>query len=459
MSDNVHPTGQTQPAWGKAKKKWLTAVICFLLILCSAAAARWALNDRLMYNRASKLLDSGDYAAARELFTGLDCKDSAVKLNKCDYGLALELLENGDYTAARAAFDALGNYGDSADMSMLCRYRSACALMDAGDYAGAAGVFQDLESYSDSAAQAERCMEQLYGQAELEMQNCRFEAAADIFSQLGSYSDSPVQLENCNERISAQAAFDGNQIITAQNMVEEFKHGKLYLHPLGLIYVPDELGPETSWLVYFPGGCGERDNLSLECIWYEHGHFDPDAVMVYLYSNGYYNIRTFLPSVLALMKQTALECGIWFHDVATVGSSNGCFTAIIAASAFYSEMGLTVENVLAFDAGCEWQVPAFALLAEDECEILSQTQTAVYLFEQHNFSDYAMDIAPVAQMINCGVNVIIVECENDGHNHIGPDAIRAGAYQWAVNQQEQLDSDGFAFKRVSPDGSVELLSD
>jgi len=156
------------------------------------------------------------------------------------------------------------------------------------------------------------------------------------------------------------------------------------------------------------------------------------------------------------MKQVALECDIWFHDLATTGSSNGCMSALIAVPVWY-EQGITVDNVIAFDAGNEWYLPEIVQLTPEECDLIAEAGTKLYLFEQHDFTEYAMSLAPVVQLIDHGADVIAVECVNDGHNHIGPDGIRAGIFQFAINQQGYPEDDNFTFIKMHPGGEYEKL--
>lgn len=449
------------------KKLWVAVLICFFLI-CAAAAALLLppllLQDRHTYEQACGLLSEGEYAAARELFAALDYADSAEKLRECDYSQATTLLEAGDYEAGKAAFLALGDYKDSAGQCLRCDYLRAQALMDGGDYAPAAELFLSLGGYEDSASQAALCRDSLYASAKQSMINADFEAAAASFRLLGDHKDSALQLGNCEERMAAEAAFTGNRLITKQHIVENFDHGTLYGNSLGYIFVPHEVNADTAWLVYFPGGCGTGENLSVPCIYMEHNKFDPNAVMIYLFNNGWDDMRSFILTLAELMKQVALECGTWFHDVVTVGSSNGCYPAMIASPVLYDRVGITVDAVIAFDPGSEWDVADFALLTAEEADSMAEAGTRVYLLEQHDFSDYAMTVEPVAELVRHGADIIVVECNNDGHNHIGPDAIRAGFYDWVLGQKEGLEPGGITgllyvirMIKLYPDGSQESL--
>lgn len=355
----------------------------------------------------------------------------------------------------------------SADGDLNSDYLLAVDLMENEEYADALALFTELGDYADSLELAIQCRAGIYESAKLAMINTEFEYAAELFRLIGSYEDSERQLANCEERIAAEAEYTGRELITPEHVLDDFKNGKLYGHSLGYIFVPDEINAETAWLVYYPGGHGTGDNLSVPCIYLEHKLFRPNAVMIYLYNNGWWDMRDFSLEVGELMKQLALECDIWFHDVVTVGSSNGSYASMIAVPVLYEQEGISVDAVLAFDAGCEWDtnyVGDAAVLDAAECDSAAKANTRFYLFEQRNFSEYFMDVPPVALMVEHGVDVVLVECDNDGHNHIGPDAIRAGFYDFAMGQKDTLETvnaTGNIYSirliKVYPDGTLENI--
>lgn len=449
------------------KKQTVILIVCLVLVM--AAAAGWfllrpALQSREAYAIGCELLEAGDWAAAREIFDGSDYPDREEKLNECSYLEAKELLEKGDNSGAKELFLSLAAYRDSAAMVSRCDYAAARELMDGGEYIQAAEVFSALGELEDSAAMLDECREAVYAGAKQRMIHCEFSAAEEDFRWLGDYKDSEKQLSNCEERIAAEKDFAENPHTVRYNLTETFKNGKLYYVGLGYAFVPDETNADTTWLVYYPGGNGTGQNLSVPCIYLEHNKFRPNAVMLYLFNNGWNDTRSFNLEVAELMKQLALECGIWFHDVVTVGSSNGCYPAMVASAVFYEGAGITVDAVIDFDPGCEWDIEPFALLTPEESDTVALSGTKIYLMEQRNFSSYAMTVEPVTDMLEHGVDIVLIECDNDGHNHIGPDAIRAGFYDFAMGQLEGLEPISVSNRpyvirmiQLYPDGSQESL--
>ena len=96
-----------------------------------------------------------------------------------------------------------------------------------------------------------------------------------------------------------------------------------------------------------------------------------------------------------------------------------------------------------------WQYGIWSILA---LRILIPVQSSRYILPK-----LALWTEALKAMIESGANTVVVECVNDGHNHIGPDAIRAGVFQFAINQQEELNSEGFIFKKAEGTGGWEQI--
>ncbi len=107
------------------------------------------------YKKASKLMDSGDYAEASEMFKALDdYKDSAELADQCDYQIASDSYDSGDYAEALELFTALGDFEDSTERANRCSYEIASEAYESGDYEKACELFTALGDYEDSAERA-----------------------------------------------------------------------------------------------------------------------------------------------------------------------------------------------------------------------------------------------------------------------------------------------------------------
>ncbi len=121
------------------------------LVLCTAMLFCFAGCDSRDYEAALGLMDNQEWAAAREIFAGLeDYKDSAAMVTECDYNIALGSMQSADYDTAIARFEALGEYKDSAALAVECLYLKAVALYEDGQHEAALDIFSAMEDYNDA---------------------------------------------------------------------------------------------------------------------------------------------------------------------------------------------------------------------------------------------------------------------------------------------------------------------
>ena len=96
--------------------------------------------------------------AVRKTIVALLIMAFALSLTGCsviDYGKAAKLMKSGDYTAASEMFKALGDYKDSAEQASACDYQLADAAFETGDHDTARELFAGISGYKDSAARAD----------------------------------------------------------------------------------------------------------------------------------------------------------------------------------------------------------------------------------------------------------------------------------------------------------------
>ena len=140
------------------KKLALVLLIAALLLTMTACSAA-------DYKTAKQLMESGDAAAAAEMFKTLgDYKDSAAQAAACDYTVAQNTYSAGEYEQARALFAALGDYKESASLVTACDYEIAQNTYDAGEYAHAAELFTALGDYKNSAALAAQSGDRVFAE-------------------------------------------------------------------------------------------------------------------------------------------------------------------------------------------------------------------------------------------------------------------------------------------------------
>ncbi len=153
----------------------LTKLIAFFLAaILIASVMTGCASSANSFNQAQELFDSGNYNKALELLSTIPDYDKTPELARLcqqniDYQEATRLLESGDYAAARASFQALGGFQDSAQKVSECQYAAADALMANEKWDEAQAAFIALGSFSDAPEKA------LAAQAEID----RVQAEAD----------------------------------------------------------------------------------------------------------------------------------------------------------------------------------------------------------------------------------------------------------------------------------------
>ena len=177
-------TPQSVPAAPAKKRSALPVIAAALVLAAGIAAAVFLLPglqagkaERGAYNQARALLESGDYAAARDAFLALgDYRDSAEQAAGAEQAMAYQaaaaLLEKEDFAGAAAAFRALGDYRDSAEQAAAAEkeanYRAALEKLADGEYDEAETMLEALRGYKDVDAilDGERSPARLKAEAE-----------------------------------------------------------------------------------------------------------------------------------------------------------------------------------------------------------------------------------------------------------------------------------------------------
>ncbi|MCI8698055.1 MAG: hypothetical protein HFF29_02950 [Oscillospiraceae bacterium] len=137
--------------------KRILSVLCLGGALCLLCGC-----DFMDYQKASSLLDKGNYEEARAIYTQMEenggYKDSAQMLEECDYVEAGAAYEAGDYARAMELYEGLGSYGDAPEQLAKVKYSCALQRKEDGDLGGAYALFAELGNYEDSAAMAQDCV-------------------------------------------------------------------------------------------------------------------------------------------------------------------------------------------------------------------------------------------------------------------------------------------------------------
>lgn len=416
--------------------------ICILILI----AGGFALIEPVQYIKASNMLASGEYDGAKAIFQTISYADSGARVSDCDFEKAGALLEQANYAQAKAIFQSLGDYAGAAESVIECDYRSAKASLDSGDAAAAMHAFAAIREYKDSADLEVQARELLYQQALASERACEFSTALAFFEELGEYNDSKLQAKYCQRRINAQQQGSASYISDSALRMQ-LPDGKLYSCNLGAIYIPDECTADTKALIYFPGGDGQV-MLNFEAMQRYLENFSPDAVMLFHYASGYREMANYCEQSLDIMESIAIECGISLHNMCITASSNGTFTAFKVILYFYENGYITTETAFMLDPGLDWEQPEDYLLDAEQCKLLSEIGTKLFLFEQ---GGVGLNRAPIKLMVEQGVDVSMVECANDDHERITSDAFRRGLFSWAMGEYAELNPEEYTLIKLEPE--------
>lgn len=433
------------------KKKGLRALILVLfltplLLLCSYAGYRtW--RERQYQNAvaaAEALYAAEDYPAAREAFLTLglgerarDCEGQMLRLR---YEAAEALLRGGEYLDAKEAFLSLGDYLDSAVRARECDYRRAEAYMRDGRLSEAITLLGTIADYPGAAELQTACRDALYDRALEATYACRLDEAVRLWNELGDYRDGESLKKRCLSRIVAMAEGTDEPVRYAEYAGQDLGTGTLYYHRLGLIYVPKDAGPETSCMIFYPGGYDEAlaNGYLTE---YVYAPDPPNAIMLLCYANGYGDMEAKVEDSWRTLEQAALENNVFLHDLVLCGASMGAYTACQGAAILYERYGVRAKAVLTFDAGMHWEVESHTLTPA-QCDSTAKAGTRFLLLEG---GGVGMNKRAIELLVAHGNDVTVVECAAGGHYGIIYDAMEYGMIDWALGKGERPENSNYTY--------------
>ena len=424
-------------------KRILAAVLLLLTLLLGAVTGFRVWRDRQRQaaaENAETLYAAGEYGAAREAFFALgleervrDCEEQLLRQqNEERYKAADALLRERNFLGAKEAFLALGDYEDAAERAL------GCDLLRAEDYAGqdrlpeAISLLDSLGDFPGAEERIKAYRDTLYDRALEATYACRMDEAVRRWNELGDYRDSENLKRRCLDRIVAMAEGTDEPVRYSEYAGTDLGKGILYYHRLGLVYVPKDAGPETTCMIFYPGGYDEAlaNNYLTE---YVYAPDPPNAIMLLCYANGYGHVADKVEDSWRTLEQAALENNIFLHDLVLCGASMGAYTACQGAAQLYEEYGICAKAVLTFDAGMHWEVESHTLTPA-QCDSTAKAGTRFLLLEG---GGVGMNKRAIELMVAHGNDVTIVECAAAGHYGIIYDAMEYGMIDWALGKGER----------------------
>lgn len=138
----------------------LAAVILLVLTLTVFVPA-------IKYNKATTLMEQGEYSKAYDIFSGLGDFNHAISLKQeCRYLEAVSTMNEGKYNDAKRQFEYFEDYKDSKEKILECQFAIALEKMEAKKYSEAYDELINLGKYPNAKEKAKECAE-LAGDAAL----------------------------------------------------------------------------------------------------------------------------------------------------------------------------------------------------------------------------------------------------------------------------------------------------
>ena len=275
-----------------------------------------------------------------------------------------------------------------------------------------------------------------YEEAVQHMYRREYEQALEKFAFADMHEQSKVYEGYCQLRLEDDFS-EFNPIISAGNVKKTFDNGVLYNYWPVVAYVPNEINEGTRFSVYFAGGTGEY-LLYIDGVYEYIRAYSPNAVLLFNTNSGTQGISVSVNTMLRIANQIAAECGISIHDLAISGSSNGCYTAVHAAAAFYTENSVAARAVLTFDTGRNWNLPFN--MTEEEMDATAGTGIKYYLFEQ---AGTGTEIKAIYDLVASGNEVYAVYCTHDDHDRMSRLAYTNGLFSWGMGEFDELDGEEY----------------
>ena len=279
--------------------------------------------------------------------------------------------------------------------------------------------------------------ETAYEEAVRHMYRREYVEALSKFDYADMHEQSKVYEGYCRLRLGEDfSAYD--PIICEDNILDTFENGVMYRYDPVYAYVPNEITEDTRFSVYFAGGTGGF-LLFVDGVYEYIRAYSPDAVMLFNTNSGTQDIPRSINTMIRISNQIAAECGISIHDLAISGSSNGCYTAVHAAAAFYTDNSVAARSVLTYDTGKEWNLTHYNM-SQEEMEATAGTGIRYYLFEQPEID---LGTKAIYDLVATGNEVYAVYCTHDDHDRMSRLAYTNGLFSWGMGEFDELDEDEY----------------
>jgi len=413
-------------------RKAVTVLIVLWIIACLIGGGIiW--RKIYIYNKADALFASGDFAAAKAEFERIGDME---RMADCDYAYTLsrldrarQLMEQGQLELAKAELVLLGDFENAPEILLECEYRKAKQLLDEGSAMEALNLAKRLDGHPEAAEIVSQAQEHIYQDAIHYAYACNMDEAMARLVQIPGYKDADALYKRCLDRIAHLESGWAEPVKYSEYAGRKLENGTMYWHNMGLIYVPAECTADTTAMIFYPGGYDESlANGYMDQYIYGYYGTLPNAIMLFCYSNGFYDMETKIENAHAALEQAAMENNVFLHDLAVIGASNGAYTAAHTAVWLYENHGISAKYVMTLDAGQHWE-SFMPNLSTEDCDVMAKTGTKFYLVEGDGVG---MNKLAIQTMVAHKMDVTIVHAQNYGHYSIIYDAMEQGLFEFVM---------------------------
>ena len=199
-----------------------------------------------------------------------------------------------------------------------------------------------------------------------------------------------------------------------------------------MVYIPDVVDLDTAFVQYFSGGNAGEDYLWYYGVYEYFDEYSPNAVVMFTSDSSCTYIQQRIAFQWDILSQIAQECGTIVHNVSSIASSQGAYTAMQLAYDFYVDYDIPVARCVTLDTGCDWSLDYLALTF-DQCAVLAEAGTEFYLFEDHNFRNEIWYPA-MQNIIYSDLEVHAYVCKCDNHDSISKNAYTLGFFSFCAGE-------------------------
>lgn len=440
----------------KIKKALIIIVVLWIIFALVYGGLLW--RKMLIFNKGSELMGLGDYAAAKTEFEKIG---ETEKIAECERQIAYlyalsrleraeQLMMDGQLEEAKAELVILGDFENAPELLTECEYRKAQKLRDEGNYEEALRAAEKLGDYSAAAELAAELRENIYQQALALAYECRLDEAMELFGKILDYRDSENLYLRCSKRIVKLLSQWEEPVNYADYAGMKLESGTLYWHRIGLVYVPYEAGPETTAMIFYPGGYDQSlaNGYMNDYLYGYYGKL-PNAIMIFCYANGYGSFEQKAEDSYNVLEQAAMENNVFLHDIALIGASNGAYTAAHAAVWLYENQGIAPAHVVTLDAGQHWE-SYMPVLSTEQCDLMAKAGTKFTLVEGDGVG---MNKLAIQTMVGHKMDVTIAHVRDYGHYSIIYDAMKYGIFSWAMGDGDRPVHDNYKYIHLDRDST------